>query len=177
MYPSAIPSYVSPRTHLIKTISKLTAPSTFTAQIRAFVKLTQFQAKISNLKPSNRNITTHTHGHTTTASSPSRSATSSSRYEKATDPKVIRARNVDHFPTQIETQTKFNRYGPDCGMLLSPIRCRPPMVTVTSLERGGESEENRLLILGLHRSLAERGWAIDGPQEGKRDQRISSLDQ
>jgi hypothetical protein len=85
---------------------------------------------------------------------------------KATDPKAIRAWNVDHFSTLLETRIQ-TRHNWD-GIHLSPIRLHPP--TVSGSERGTESEGDGLVGLVVSRSPADSGsnsrrWTIDGPED------------
>ena len=84
---------------------------------------------------------------------------------KATDPSVVRAWNVDHFSTQIESQTNVYR-GSD-GVFMTPIHFRHPAATATSSGRGVVSEESGLITPGFRGSLAERGWSIDAPEENE----------
>jgi len=80
---------------------------------------------------------------------------------KATDPSVVRAWNVDHFSTQIETLTDSYR-GSD-GVFLSPVHFQRTTVTAASSGRG--SEEGGLITPGFRGSLVERGWSIDASEE------------
>jgi len=86
---------------------------------------------------------------------------------KATDPTVLRAWNVDHFSTQIETRM-LDPHGP-YGVFLTPIRFNPPTVTATSSGREVESdeeeeEEDALATSDFYKSLAGRGWMIGEPR-------------
>jgi len=99
---------------------------------------------------------------------------------KATDPTVIRAWNVDHFSTQIESRM-LDPHGP-YGVFLTPIRFNPSTVTATSSGRGveseGEEEEeegDRLVVPDFYKSLAGRGWMIDEPGEDVHNTRYHSL--
>ena len=87
---------------------------------------------------------------------------------------MIRAWNVDHFSTQIETRMLDpHAHGPH-SVFLTPIRFNPPTVTATSSGREVESkgeeeeeeeeeEEQALAASDFYKSLAGRGWMIGEP--------------
>ena len=99
---------------------------------------------------------------------------------KATDPTVIRAWNVDHFSTQIETRM-LDPHGPH-GVFLTPIRFNPPTATATNSGREVESEEEEeeeeedvLAASDFYKSLAGRGWMIGEPRVDEHNKQYHSL--
>ena len=77
---------------------------------------------------------------------------------KASDPNLVRAWNVDHFTTQINTQNIPSSSSDAGGVGLSPMRFRGVAIPFAN----SEGTENGMMDTTLGGSLADSGWTIDG---------------
>jgi hypothetical protein len=81
--------------------------------------------------------------------------------KKATDPNVIRAWNVDHFSTQLDTLSPID-------VPMTPISFHSP--TITTSDRGLDPRRNGSMVQIVNGSSPDNGpcshrWAVDGPEE------------